>query len=135
VTDDLLLYYERELTYLRQMGAQFSTRYPKVAARLQLEPTKCEDPHVERLLEGFAFLAARLHHKMDDDVPEISEALLGVLYPHFVRPVPSITLVEFETDAAQLTKPVRVPRGSSPSGPSRSALPSGPPRTGSSSGV
>ena len=112
VTDDLLLYYERELTYLRQMGAQFAARYPKVAARLQLEPTKCEDPHVERLLEGFAFLAARLHHKMDDDVPEISEALLGVLYPHFVRPVPSITLVEFETDATQLAGPVRVPQGS-----------------------
>ena len=54
-------------------------RYPKVASRLQLEPTKCEDPHVERLLEGFAFLAARVHHRLDDDLPEVSEAMLDVL--------------------------------------------------------
>ena len=50
---------------------EFAARYPKVASRLQLEPTKCEDPHVERLLEGFAFLAARVHHRLDDDLPEV----------------------------------------------------------------
>ena len=94
--DDLLLYYERELTYLRRLGAEFAARYPKVAARLQLEPTKCEDPHVERLLEGFAFLAARVHRRLDDDLPEISEALLDVLHPQHVRPVPSLSLVELE---------------------------------------
>ena len=55
--DDLLLYYERELTFLRQMGAEFAAKYPKIASRLLLEPDKCEDPHVERLLEAFAFLA------------------------------------------------------------------------------
>src|SRR5579885_3071461 len=75
--DDLLLYYERELTYLRQMGAQFAEKYPKIASRLVLEPTKCDDPHVERLLEAFAFLAARVHLKIDDDFPEITEALLA----------------------------------------------------------
>jgi hypothetical protein len=87
--DDLLLYYERELAYLRRMGAQFAERYPKVASRLLLEPSKCEDPHVERLLEGFAFLAARVHHRIDDDIPELSEAFLEVLYPQHVRPVPA----------------------------------------------
>src|SRR5215469_17444717 len=96
--DDLLLYYERELTYLRQTGAQFAEKYPKIAARLQLEPAKCEDPHVERLLEAFAFLAARVHLKVDDDFPEVSEALLDVLYPHFVRPIPSMSLVQFQLD-------------------------------------
>ena len=96
--DELLLYYERELAYLRRMGAEFAARYPKVAARLQLEPTKTEDPHVERLLEGFAFLAARVHRRLDDDVPELSEALLDVLHPQFVRPVPSLSLVEIELD-------------------------------------
>jgi len=53
VRDELLLYYERELTFLRQMGAEFAAQYPKVASRLQLEPNRCEDPHVERLIEGF----------------------------------------------------------------------------------
>ena len=112
--DDLLLYYERELTYLRRMGAEFAARYPKVASRLQLEATKCEDPHVERLLEGFAFLAARVHHRLDDDLPEVSEALLDVLHPQHVRPLPSLTLVELELDPefGKLPGGLRVARGS-----------------------
>lgn len=96
--DDLLLYYERELDYLRKMGMQFAERNPKVAARLALEPSKCEDPHVERLLEAFAFLAARVHLKIDDEFPEISEALLTVVYPHLTRPIPSMSVVEFQLD-------------------------------------
>jgi len=95
VRDELLDYYERELTFLRSMGADFSEKYPKIAARLVLEPDRCEDPHVERLLEAFAFLAARVHLKIDDDFPEISESLLGILYPHFIRPIPSMSVVEF----------------------------------------
>lgn len=112
--DDLLLYYERELIYLRRMGAEFAARYPKVASRLQLEPNKCEDPHVERLLEGFAFLAARVHHRLDDDLPEVSEALLDVLHPQHVRPLPSLSLVELELDPelAKLPGGFFVPRGS-----------------------
>ena len=112
--DDLLLYYERELTYLRRMGAEFAARYPKVASRLQLEPTKCEDPHVERLLEGFAFLAARVHHRLDDDLPEVSEAMLEVLHPQHVRPLPSLSLVELELDPelGKLPAGFHVPRGS-----------------------
>ena len=93
VRDDLLLYYERELTFLRQMGAEFAAKYPKIAARLVLEPDKCEDPHVERMLEGFAFLAARVHLKIDDEFPEITDALLSILYPHYLRPIPSMSIV------------------------------------------
>ena len=74
--DDLLAYYERELTFLRQLGAEFAERYPKIAGRLVLEEDKCEDPHVERLIEAFAFLAGRIHRKLDDELPEITEALL-----------------------------------------------------------
>ncbi len=96
--DDLLLYYERELDYLRKSAANFAEKHPKVASRLVLEPTKCEDPHVERLLEAFAFLAARVHLKMDDEFPEITEALLSVVYPQLVRPIPSLSVVEFQLD-------------------------------------
>lgn len=111
--DDLLLYYERELTYLRRLGAEFGARYPKLASRLQLEPTKCDDPHVERLLEGVAFLNARLHRRLDDDLPELSEALLDVLYPLYVRPVPSLSVVELELDPelGKLPQGFHVPRG------------------------
>jgi type VI secretion system protein ImpG len=111
--DDLLFYYERELAWLRRTGVEFARRYPKVAGRLLLEPNKCDDPHVERLLEGFAFLAARVHLKIDDDFPEISEALLSVVYPHYIRPLPSMSLVEFHLDPEQgkVTSGLRIPRG------------------------
>ena len=112
--DDLLHYYERELTFLRRMGAEFAQKYPKVASRLMLEPAKCEDPHVERLLEGFAFLAARVHLKLDDDLSEISEALLQVVHPHYLRPMPSMSIVAFELDPEQgkLTTGLPIPRES-----------------------
>lgn len=110
--DELLEYYERELTYIRQMGAEFSEKYPKVASRLLLEPNRCEDPHVERLIESFAFLAARVHLKIDDEFPEITEALLSVLYPHYIRPIPSSTIVQFHLDPEQqLTAGLPIPRG------------------------
>jgi len=112
--DQLLQYYERELTFLRRMGARFAQEYPKIASRLDLEPSKCEDPHVERMLEAFAFLAARVHKRIDEDVPEISEALLEIVYPHYVRPIPSISLVELELDREQgkLSSGLRIPRNS-----------------------
>ena len=112
--DELLLYYERELTFLRQMGVQFADKYPKIASRLSLEPDKCEDPHVERLLEAFAFLAARVHLKIDDEFPEITEALLSIIYPHFIRPVPSMTIADFRVNPGQgqIGGGLKIPRGS-----------------------
>jgi type VI secretion system protein ImpG len=112
--DDLLEYYESELSFLRQMGAEFAEKHPKLAARLQLEATRCDDPHVERLLEGFAFLAARVHLKIDDEFPQITEGLLSVIYPHFLRPIPAMTVTEFRLDPAQgkLTTSLKIPRGS-----------------------
>ena len=112
--DELLLYYERELTFLRQMGVEFADKYPKIASRLSLEPDKCEDPHVERLLEAFAFLAARVHLKIDDEFPEITEALLSIVYPHFIRPVPSMTIADFRVnpEQGQIGGGLKIPRGS-----------------------
>ena len=99
--EELLQYYERELTYLRQMGGDFARRYPRVAGRLLLGADSCEDPHVERLLEGFALMAARVHRRIDDDFPEISEALLNMVYPAYLRPLPSMTIVECLSDPSQ----------------------------------
>jgi type VI secretion system protein ImpG len=112
VRDDLLFYYERELTFLRHLGAEFAESYPKVAGRLLLEPGKCEDPHVERLLEAFAFLAARVHLKIDDEFPEVVEALLSILYPNYLCPLPSMSIVQMQLDPEQgrLTSGLRVPR-------------------------
>ena len=99
--DELVGYYERELGFLRQMGAEFSKKHGKIAQRLGIEPDRCEDPHVERLLEGFAFLAARIHRKLDDELPELTESLFNILYPHYVRPIPSMSIAEFHPDPEQ----------------------------------
>ena len=111
--EELLEYYERELTYLRQMGGEFARKYPKVAGRLLLDPERCDDPHVSRLLEGFALLAARVHRRIDDDFPEISEALTRIVHPGYLRPIPSMTIVECLPDPAQgkKTAGMRIPRG------------------------
>jgi type VI secretion system protein ImpG len=111
--DDLLAYYNAELGYLRDLGGEFARKFPKVAARLLLESDKCEDPHVERLLEGFAFLAARIHKKLDDELPEITEALLSVLYPHLMRPLPSMSIVQFTPapDASKIVNGYRIAAG------------------------
>ena len=90
--DELLPYYENELTYLRRLSKEFASKYPKIASRLQMEGEVCEDPHVERLIESFSFLTARIHKKLDDEFPQITEAMLSVLYPHFLRPVPSMSV-------------------------------------------
>lgn len=112
--DDLLFHYSRELTYLRYLGAEFANKYPKVAGRLLLEGGKCEDPHVERLLEGFAFLAARIYTKIDDEFPEIVESLLSILYPYYLRPIPSASIVQFHLDPDQgkMTSGLTIPRDS-----------------------
>jgi type VI secretion system protein ImpG len=112
VRDELLAYYERELTFLRQKSTEFAEQYPKVASRLLLEPNRCEDPHVERLIEAVALLAARVHLRLDDDFPEITQALLNVVYPHYTRPIPSMSVAEFHLREGKLTTNFRVPRGS-----------------------
>jgi type VI secretion system protein ImpG len=113
VRNELRNYYESELTFLRQIGAEFANKYPKIASRLLLEPDRCEDPHVERLLESFALLAARVHLRIDDDFPQITEALLNILYPHYLSPIPSMSIAEFHTDPerGKLTSSLKVPKG------------------------
>jgi len=111
--EELLEYYERELTWLRQMGGEFARKYPRVAGRLLLDPDRCDDPHVSRLLEGFALLAARVHRRIDDDFPEISESLTRMIHPGYLRPIPAMTIVECLPDPAQGRKiaGMKVPKG------------------------
>lgn len=109
--DDLLPYYEKELSHLRFLGREFAREYPKVAARLQLEEDSSADPHTERLIEAFAFLSARVHKKLDDDLPEIVESFLEVLYPHYLRPTPSLSIAQFDLGASStLDSRYHVPR-------------------------
>ncbi len=99
--DELLLAYQRELLYLRRQGAEFAARYPKIAARLDLAGDHCADPHVERLIESFAFLNARVQRQLDGEFPHFTSSLLNILYPHFLEPVPSMSIARFEADPDQ----------------------------------
>ncbi len=111
--EELLPYYERELAFMRRYSRDFAQRYPKIATRLGLSGETCEDPHVERMIESFALLGARINRKLDDDYPEFTESLFEVLYPHYLRPFPSCSVAWFDLGgvAAQLSAPSRIERG------------------------
>ena len=94
----LLRYYNRELQHVREMGGEFAREYPKIAGRLGLEGFECADPYVERLLEGFAFLAARVQLKLDAQYPVFTQHLLEMIYPHYLAPVPSMAVVQMQPD-------------------------------------
>jgi type VI secretion system protein ImpG len=110
MSDALLPYYDRELNALRRLAAEFAATHPKIAGRLRLAPETVDDPHVARLLEGVAFLAARVHHRLDDEFPELTDALLGVLYPHYLAPFPSAAIVQFQAQP-ELIAPLRLDAG------------------------
>ncbi|MGL4511482.1 MAG: type VI secretion system baseplate subunit TssF [Lacipirellulaceae bacterium] len=110
----LLRMYDAELRHVREMSAEFARDFPKIAGRLGLEGFACADPYVERLLEGFAFLAARVQLKMDSEFPQLVQNLLEIVYPHLMTPTPSAAIVRFDPDLAEgaLGDGYVVPRGS-----------------------
>ena len=109
--EDLLPYYERELAFLRQHSREFAERYPKLAGQLLLSGEGCDDPHVERMIQSFALLTARVSKKLEDSYPQFTEALLNVLYPHYLRPFPSCSIAHFEHGGGELTSVATIPRG------------------------
>ena len=103
MADELLEYYNRELTFIRRLAAEFAEAAPQDRRPAPAQPRRrAEDPHVERLIEAFAYLTARIRHKLDDEFPEITESLLDVLYPHYLAPIPSMAIVQFELDPEQV---------------------------------
>ena len=113
-SDGILQYYKRELSYLRNQGADFALRYPKVASRLALHGTESPDPHTERLIEATAFLAARVHRDLDQEFPQIAAAMLDNVCPTLVQPIPSMTVVQLALDGSQgkVTAGLPIPRHS-----------------------
>src|ERR1700692_260234 len=109
----LLDAYERELLHVKEMGAEFAAEYPKIAAGLGLPGLR--DPFVERLLEGFAFLAARVQLKLDARHPEFTQQLMELVYPGLLSPVPAAAVAQIMPDLEEgsLKEGVLIPRGSS----------------------
>src|SRR5438874_474800 len=112
----LLHHYNSELKHLRETAAEFAREFPKIAGRLALDKDAkeiCPDPYVERLLEGFAYLAARVHLKLDAEFPRFTQALLETVYPHYLSPIPSMAVVRFDIDEQDgaLAEGIVMPRG------------------------
>lgn len=94
----LMKHYESELLFLRDMGAEFAEAYPKIASRLGMEGVEVLDPYVERLLEGVAFLSARVQLELELQFPAFTSNLLEIVYPHYLAPTPSMMIAAFEPD-------------------------------------
>lgn len=109
----LLKHYEQELSFMRDMGAEFATAYPKIAGRLGIEPFEVLDPYVERMMEGFAFMAARVQLELDMQYPVMTQNLLEIVYPHYLAPVPSMMIAKLTPDMSQgnLNAGFTLPRG------------------------
>ncbi|HXT32248.1 MAG TPA: type VI secretion system baseplate subunit TssF [Vicinamibacterales bacterium] len=110
----LLHYYENELGHLKEMGAEFAQQSPKIAARLGISGTEVSDPYVERLIEGAAFLAARVQLKLDSEFPRFTQSLLEIIYPHYLAPTPSMLVAQVNpdrNDPSLATGNRTVPRG------------------------
>jgi type VI secretion system protein ImpG len=109
-----LRYYSQELQHLREVGGEFAQDFPKIAGRLGLDGFECADPYVERLLEGFSFMAARVQMKIDAEFPRFTQHLSELVYPHLLAPTPSMTVVQLQPDLSNpaLASGHRVPRGS-----------------------
>jgi type VI secretion system protein ImpG len=109
----LLRFYDLELQHLRGMGAEFAREFPKIASRLGLEGFTCADPFVERLLEGAAFLTARVHLKLEAEFPRFTQSLLETVYPHYLAPTPSMTMLHFQpqVDEPGLAQGHKIERG------------------------
>ncbi|WP_281648665.1 type VI secretion system baseplate subunit TssF [Parendozoicomonas sp. Alg238-R29] len=110
MSEKLLPLYEKELAFIQQSAGEFARRHPSVASSLQLDADTVGDPLVSQLLSGFAYLNARIQQKLDDEFPEMTEAMLETLYPHYLRPIPSMTVVQFEPEEL-LDAPATVPAG------------------------
>ncbi len=99
--DELLPFYNSELRFMREMAKEFADAHPKIASRLRLSREAIDDPHVGRMIEAFAFLNSRIRYKLDDEFPELTDGLLNILYPHYLLPIPSMSIVQFDPDPAQ----------------------------------
>ncbi len=89
----LLDYYNRELSFIREMGQEFAQSHPKIAGRLGMKGTEIADPFVERLIESFALLTGRIQLTMDAEFPKFSQRLLDLVYPHYLAPTPAMGIV------------------------------------------
>ena len=100
-------YYQQELSHLRDLAVEFSKAHPALAPMLS---SATQDPDVERLLEGTAFLTGMLRQKLDDEFPEVVHGLMSLIFPHYLRPIPASTVVTFSPKPS-LKETLRIPAG------------------------
>lgn len=104
-------YYEEEMRYLQEAAKLFADAHPEQARYLNVDSLSDRDPYVERLFEGFAFLSGRIHKRLDNEMPEYTESLIQLLYPHFLKPVPALSIVEFKAEPGLVQETTTLERG------------------------
>lgn len=116
-------YYESEMRYLREAGKEFAKIHPDRARMLNMDRVGDRDPYVERLFEGFAFLMGRMRQKIDDDLPELTENLVSLLWPHYLRLIPSLSVLQIVPELSTLSRQETITEGleviTEPVGPSK----------------
>ncbi len=110
MSDDLLTYYNRELSWFKRALAKFAEAHPETAGNLRISEDAVEDPHTSRLIESVAFLNARIQSRLDDDFPLVVSALLDHLYPFYLAPKPSMLLAQMQA-AESFDSALLIPRG------------------------
>ena len=86
--------YNRELLLLQEQAKEFADEYPGIAERLGGLVAERTDPMIAGLLEGAAFLAARVQLKLKHEFPEFTSNLLEQLIPNYLAPTPSVMLAK-----------------------------------------
>ena len=105
-------YFEREYNFLQISGEEFAKKHPTLGSRLHLSERERKDPFVERLYEGFAFLAGRIHERLDDSFPEIAGGIIEILFPNMLKPFPSCSILQAKHKPGAITKPMLINKGS-----------------------
>jgi type VI secretion system protein ImpG len=105
-------YFEREYNFLQVAGEEFSKKHPTLGSKLRFSERERKDPFVERMMEGFAFLAGRIHERLDDEFPEIAGGILEILFPHLLKPFPSCAILQAKPKPGAITQAVNISKGS-----------------------
>ena len=103
-------YYTEEINYLLELGREFAKQHPQKARMLHLDDVRSRDPNVDRLIESFAFLTSRIRKRLDDDFPQIADGLLSLMWPGYINPVPSFSLLEFQPASGSIADVISIPK-------------------------
>ncbi|GGX99639.1 type VI secretion system baseplate subunit TssF [Massilia dura] len=107
--EKILPHYGRELTHLRHGISEFAYCFPDAAGMLKISGGESSDPGVQRVMHGTALLCAHLARKLEYGYVRLTNDLLGIQSPFYLRPIPSCSVVQIGAMAGSSV--TSIPRG------------------------